>query len=203
MPAHHRIRLTTLAILLTASAGVLAQNPATTAPPAETEQQKPKPPVDVELAEGKLVLPAPAGWKQVKARNRIIELEFTVPAKEVDGDSGRFTVMPSGGSIKANVARWVGQFKNHVPPKEGQVGDVKELEADGMPVHYVDLSGDFQDSPRGPFGPKVEKKDYRMLGAILESKESGNYFFKLVGPQALVADQVKDFEKMITGIRLK
>ncbi|MCA9241712.1 MAG: hypothetical protein KDA37_15990 [Planctomycetales bacterium] len=196
--------LNALCFVLLAASGAAADDTAVAEPStAAADAKAAKPPVEYELGEGKLVLPVPAEWRKVKPRNRIIELEFSAPAKKADEGSSRLTVVLSGGSIKANVARWVGQFKNHVPPKEGQVGDVKELTADDMPVHYVDLAGDFQDSPRGPFGPSVEKRGYRMLAAMLESKESGNYFFKLVGPQALVAEQVKDFEKMITGIRAK
>ncbi len=171
-----------------------------------------KPPVMVGLAEGTLLLPAPAEWVQQKPRNRLIELEFLVPAKAAaspegaEGEaatSGRFTVMQSGGTIRANLERWVGQFKNPKTPEGTELGEAKKLDIDGMPAHLMDLSGTFIDSPRGPFGPKVERENYRMLAAILETKDSGNYFFKLVGPEALIEQQVEPFVEMLKGIQRK
>jgi hypothetical protein len=176
-----------------------------------------KPPVKVELAEGTLVLPAPAEWEQQKPRNRLIELEFLVPAKEeatpeaadskaAEGKPaapGRFTVMQSGGTIRANLIRWVGQFKDPQAPEGSEVGQAKKLDIDGMPAHLIDLSGTFIDSPRGPFGPKVERENYRMLAAILETKDSGNYFFKLVGPEELIKEQAEAFVEMLKGIQRK
>lgn len=171
-----------------------------TAEKGEAKKEQEKPPVMVELAEGKLLLPAPGEWKRVKPRNRLLEVEFNIPAKEAEGAAARFTVMASGGTIRQNVDRWIGQFRNHKAPENGQVGQVTRHEIDGMIAHCVDLTGDFQDSPRGPFGPKVERKGYRMLGAILETKESGNYFFKLVGPEKLVQENAKAYLEMLKGI---
>ncbi|TWT36702.1 hypothetical protein KOR34_16420 [Posidoniimonas corsicana] len=170
--------------------------------PKDAAAAKPKPPVMVPLADGDLVMPAPADWKQVKPRNRIIEQEFAVAIKEVDAPA-RFTVMASGGSIEQNVNRWIGQFKKLAQPEEGKPGELHDLEVNGMKAHWVDLAGDYLDSPRGPFGPKVEKKDYRVLAAIVETKDSGNYFFKLVGPDKVVAKHKDAFLTMLKGVKAK
>lgn len=190
-----------VAALLLPSAAAFAQDDAVAEAPAAQEAPAQEPTI-VELAEGDLTMPAPASWKKVQPRNRIIEQEFAVSIKELDAPA-RFTVMASGGSIEQNVNRWVGQFKRLAQPEEGKPGELHDLEVNGMKAHWVDLSGDYLDSPRGPFGPKVERKNYRVLAAIVETKDSGNYFFKLVGPEQVVAAHKEAYLEMLKGVKAK
>lgn len=155
----------------------------------------------VSLADGALRLPVPNDWQEVKPRNRIIELEFAVTQQPGGNNPARFTVMPSGGTVQQNVARWRGQFTRLDQSPGGASTKPEATEVRGMQTHLVDLSGDYQDAPRGPFGPKVEKKDHRMLAAIVQTPDSGNYFFKLVGPKETVGQHAKAFRAMIQGIR--
>ena len=46
----------------------------------------------------------------------------------------------------------------------------------------VDLSGTYMDRP-GPMAPGVERPNYRMLAAIIETTQNGNHFIKFYGPQ--------------------
>ncbi|TWT73726.1 hypothetical protein Pla123a_36190 [Posidoniimonas polymericola] len=192
--------LLTAALMLSPAAAV-AQEAAVADAPAAQE------PTIVELADGDLTMAAPASWKKAPPRNRIIEQEFAVAIKELDVPA-RFTVMASGGSIEQNVSRWVGQFSRldepkNGGPKEGKPGELHELDANGMKAHWVDLSGDYMDSPRGPFGPQEERKDYRVLAAIVETKDSGNYFFKLVGPEQVVAKHKEAYLEMLKSVKAK
>ena len=165
--------------------------------------KKKAPPHLVELAAGKLVLPVPGEWKLVKPRNRIIQHEFSVAPVKGDEIASRMTIMSAGGGVKANIARWEGQFKT----SDGKpLGDddkrVTEKKIGDLKIHLVDLSGDFQDSPRGPFGPKVNRPGYRMLAAIIPLKEGGTWFVKLYGPQATIKSAEKSFSAMIAGVKL-
>ena len=62
------------------------------------------------VANGEFSLAAPAGWKQVQPRSRIVENEFAIEPVKPDDQPGRMTSMGAGGSIEANIARWYGQF---------------------------------------------------------------------------------------------
>ncbi|MEM6798728.1 MAG: hypothetical protein AAF589_04370 [Planctomycetota bacterium] len=147
------------------------------------------------LAEGELKVDAPKAWKKVKPRNRIIEAEFTVPA---DADpAGRLTIMASGGSIDANLARWVGQFSKS--GDESAEPKIEKEEVNGMKLTIFDATGTYLDSPRGPFGPKVEKAGYRMIAGILQTGGVGNYFFKLVGPEEIVEENAEAFRAMVSS----
>jgi len=158
-------------------------------------------PQDIELADGKLVLPVPGDWKTVKPKSRIIRHEFSIPAAKEDKTPGRMTIMAAGGGIEANIARWAGQFQT----AEGKpLGDddkkVTEKKVGDLEVHLVDLTGTYNDSMRGPFGPKVKRPGYRMLAAIIPLKQDGTWFIKFYGPQATVKAAEKAFQKMIDGM---
>lgn len=163
---------------------------------------KPAEPQVIELAEGKLILPVPGSWKSVKPRSRILKHEFAIAAAEGDADPGRMTIMSAGGGLEANIARWVGQFQTSDGKPLGE--DAKKIEkkkVGDLEVHVVDLTGDFQDSMRGPFGPKVSRPGYRMLAAIIPVKDGGTWFIKSYGPQATMKAAEKDFAAMVAGVK--
>jgi hypothetical protein len=159
-------------------------------------------PAEIDLAGGKLILKAPATWVRKAPQTRIVEHEFSIPAVDGDGADGRLTVMGAGGSVAANVDRWYAQFSQ---PDGGSTRDrakVKKFAAAGRDVHLVDLSGTFKDQ-RGPMAPAVERPDYRMLAAIVETKDAGNYFIKFYGPKRTVGENEKAFVEMIEGLKQK
>lgn len=150
---------------------------------------------DITLGGGSVKLTAPASWKKKKPRSRILAYEFSIPAGDKDLRDGRFTVSTMRGSVKANIDRWVKQFPKATNKK------VEEKKVGEQVVHLVDLTGTFMDS-RGPAFPAVERDDYRMLGAIIPTKENGQHFLKFYGPSKVIDKQSKAFEKMIQSMKL-
>jgi hypothetical protein len=155
----------------------------------------------IDLARGKFIMVPPSTWESVPPKSGIVEYEFKAP-KDKKEDSARITIMQATGGIAANVDRWKGQFEG---VKEG---DVKEEKKDitGATVHIVDIAGTFKDSMGGgPFAPgKIEKREnYRMLGAIIETKDSGTIFVKMTGPQATVESLAEDFKKSVLEVKGK
>ena len=155
----------------------------------------------MELAEGKLTIRVDDSWKRVKPRVRIIDHEFSIPAAEGDERPGRMTVMGAGGSIEANIARWVGQFSQPDGKSTQDRTKVEKKTIAGQEVHFVDISGTFDDK-RGPFAPGVKRPKYRMLSAIILTKKNGNYFVKCYGPEKTMAKHEKAFQQMIAGMKL-
>lgn len=153
------------------------------------------------IAGGSLSLEAPAGFERVRPKSGMVETEFAIPS-EGDSPAGRMTVMGAGGSVQANVERWAGQFSQ---PDGGDTKDkltTKKLEVAGSRVTLVDITGTFLDQPAGPFagGPTVQRPDYRMLAAIVETPAAGNYFLKFYGPAATVGKHADGFQKMLEGM---
>ena len=180
------------------------EKPAAEAPAAEKPAAQPPAGGDrkIEMAGGKLKMTAPANWQRKKPQNQIIEHEFAVPPAEDDSEDGRVTIMGAGGSVDANIERWVGQFTQ--PDGSATKAKTSKLKVGDDEVHIVDISGTFNDT-RGPFSgtPAVERKKYRMLSAIVTTKKFGNYFVKFAGPQRTVAENEKAFEAMLQGLETK
>lgn len=163
---------------------------------ATAAEEKEENPNAISLSDGKITMVAPEGWQRKQPRVRIIEAEFAVPAVGDDENDGRITVMGAGGSVKANIDRWIGQFV------QTDRNEVKKKEIAGQEVHIVDLSGTFKDQ-RGPFAPATIRKDYRMLGAIIVTENAGQYFAKLYGPKKTIEANVDKFEELLKSLKVK
>ena len=156
----------------------------------------------VSLADGKLTLTAPEGWTKKPPASRIVEAELATPPAKGDETPGRLTAMGAGGSVEENITRWAKQF----PGEGGAAAKPKldKLSVGGAEVQIVDLSGTYEDKPGGPFAGKgVMRENYRMLGAIIQTKDAGNYFLKLYGPKATIGEAEKGFHEMIKSLKVK
>lgn len=154
------------------------------------------------IADGGFSLEAPEGWKRVQPKSGIVETEFAIPSAGAGLAPGRMTVMGAGGSVQANIERWFGQFTQPDGSPTKDKATTKTLKLAGCTVTLVDVAGTFKDMPGGPFagGQAVERSDYRMLAAIVETPERGSYFLKFTGPAATVAAQADGFRRMVEGL---
>lgn len=166
-----------------------------TAATAQADEQK-----SFTLADGKLTVSVPEAWKVVTPRSRIIDTEMKVPAAEGDEIDGRVTVMGAGGSVQANIDRWIGQFSQPDGGSSKEKTKTTKKTVAGKEVHIVDVTGTYADSP-GPFAPAVQRPNYRMLAAIVTTKGDGNYFIKFYGPEKTVTNNAAAFNTMINSIK--
>jgi hypothetical protein len=116
------------------------------------------------------------------------------------------TVMGAGGSVDANIDRWLGQFQTENGEKlTKDKAKVEKLKIGGQDAVIVDMSGTYLDKPGGPFAPgaPVERKKYRMLAGVVMTKQLGNYFFKFYGPEKTVEANENAFKKMLESLEAK
>ncbi|MCA9160049.1 MAG: hypothetical protein KDA72_17065 [Planctomycetales bacterium] len=161
----------------------------------------------IELADGKIEMAAPADWKKIEPKSRIVTYEFSAPADAKEGDEkARITIMPAGGSVEENIQRWYGQFEQPDGKATKAKATIEKFDVDGLTVHWVDIPGSFKDSMGGgPFsgGKTVLRKDYRMLGAIIITKDQGQYFIKMTGHKDVVAALADGFKKSLKELKTK
>lgn len=161
----------------------------------------------ISLGDGQVTFMAPAEWKKVQPKSTIIDYEFTAPADALEGDEkARITIMGAGGSLDANIDRWYGQFEQPDGKSTKERAKLDKFTVDGLTVHWVDVSGSFKDTMGGgPFsgGKTVLRKDYRMLGAIIVSKQQGQYFIKMTGHQDVVDQLADGFKKSLKELQAK
>jgi hypothetical protein len=108
-------------------------------------------------------------------------------------DAAELSVARVGGSVDANVQRWVGQFDGS--PK----ADLTEKQVSGMKVTVVRIAGTFLGGGMGGAAP--EKKDgWAMLAAVVEST-GAPYFFKLLGPADQVDHARAAFDQLVASVK--
>jgi len=107
-----------------------------------------------------------------------------------------------GGSIDANIERWVGQFSQPDGSDSMAAAKIGQRKVGALAVTTLDLKGSFG----GGMPPMMQKQapepkaDQRVLGAIAEGPQ-GPVFFKLVGPQATIEGAEAAFGALVDSLR--
>jgi hypothetical protein len=144
---------------------------------------------------------APSGWKQDAPRPMRVAT-YSIPAAKGDPEPAECAVFyfgaGQGGSIDANVQRWVAQFETADGKPLGSPV-AKKGKINKLPVTRLDLEGTYLAST-GPMAPTpVKRPGYKLMGAIVEAPD-GPVFFKLTGPAKTVAAAKADFEKLLSSL---
>jgi len=139
----------------------------------------------------------PSNWK-AEAERPMRLATYTIPPAGGDSEPAECGVyyfgQGQGGSVQANMDRWIGQFQS----KEAAKRDQRTVH--GLKVTTVDTSGAYS----GMGGPMAKaaappKPNYRLLGAIVEGPQ-GSVFFKLTGPDKTVAQSQAAFDKLLASL---
>jgi hypothetical protein len=144
-----------------------------------------------------LTWPDPPKWTRVQPSNRMRKATYRVPRAAGEAEDAELAVFyfgpNDGGGIEANMKRWIDQFKDTDP---------KQVERSirtggGLKQHVIEIA---QGTYSGgmPGSPSADKKDFALLGAIVETP-SGSYFFKMTGPKRTVAGAKAEFFQMLDG----
>jgi hypothetical protein len=158
-------------------------------------------PIKFSVADGQLEFAAPGDWKKIDPAVKMIEAEFSIEPIEGDSKPCRLTVMGAGGSVDANIERWLGQVRQPDGKSSRDKASIAEKEVNGLTIHMVDVAGTYIDQ-RGPEAPKSELANYRLLAAIIETGSHGNYFVKLYGPEKTIARHKDGFVEMVENVKL-
>lgn len=129
---------------------------------------------------------------------------YTIPAAPGDSDGGECIVYyfgpGQGGSVEANIERWIGQFEAPDGGPAGKLAKRSQKTVNGIPATLLDVSGTYLFKPF-PMAPQATKKPgYRMLAAIVEGKDAP-VFFKLTAPAKTAAQAEAAFHQMIESMR--
>jgi hypothetical protein len=187
-----------------------AKDPAATAPPPSTAPAADPhaglapaaAPVPTEPAQaGGLTWEAPTPFVRRAPKSSMRAAEYglkTAPAAEL----GVFYFGPDqGGSVEANMSRWVGQFTQ----ADGSETKAKRSEVthNGVEVSLVEASGMFAGGMAMPGAPQpTALPDAMLLGAIAKGPE-GSVFFKLTGPRDAIESSRPAFDGLLQSITKK
>jgi hypothetical protein len=156
---------------------------------------------------GSIKFTAPAGWQTRPAASSMRVAEFVLPgpagaAATEDAELVVYYFGGSGGSVDANIQRWLGQMQQ---PDGRATADVAVRDArtiNGLKVSTLDLSGTYVAEVRPGAAERHNSPGYRMRTAVVEAPK-GPYYIKLVGPARTVAawnDAFNEFLRSITVV---
>ena len=130
----------------------------------------------------------PSEWQPEKPASRMRKAQYKVGEAEL---VVFYFGKGQGGTVEANVARWLAQFKE---PREKLGAKTSEQKIAGAKITTVSAAGTYMSGP--PFGAKVAKAGYALRAAIIEC-EGGPVFIKMTGPSDAVAQASDAFDKLV------
>jgi hypothetical protein len=147
-----------------------------------------------------LVWTAPSSWKKETPSSSMRRAQYRIPGPGGPAELVVFYFGPGqGGDARANVERWVGQFRRSDGQPIGKGYKTQELKVNGLPAVTVEVAGTYVGGMGGgPSGP--EKPDSMLLGAVVAGPDA-NWFFRAIGPKATLEKERAAFEKMIRSIK--
>jgi len=136
----------------------------------------------------------PSGWKWISGETgmRKAQLAFTdeKTAEKAEVVFYHFGA-GQGGTAKANVDRWLGQFQE---PREKLNAKVEPKKIGNGQVTFVQAEGTYLSGMPG--GPKTAVPNAKLHGAIVDGAD-GNVFIRMTGPKSVVEKAASAFTQMV------
>jgi hypothetical protein len=155
---------------------------------------------------GALHFDAPPTWKPRPSTNSMRVAEFVVPRVAGDPEDAETIVYffgGSGGSVDANIERWVGQFQTE---SGGPVPAPKRTTSTNgsLTTTAIDVSGTYVAQVRPGSAERFNKPTFRMWAAVVETPK-GPYFVKLTGPARTVTHVLTngDVDRFVKSLRFE
>lgn len=132
--------------------------------------------------------------------------QYRLPKVEGDTEDASLVLyyfgQGQGGSTAANIERWVGQMKQEDGGTSKDKAKEEHLEANGLKIATVDLTGTYVAETSPGSGTFHNKPGYRLRAAVVETPR-GSYFVKLVGPEKTVTQWNDSFLSYLRSFEFK
>lgn len=146
----------------------------------------------------------PDDWIEEPTGSPMRVTEFRLPRVPGDAEDAELVVFyfgGSGGSVDANLQRWIAQMEQPDGRSSFEVASTTGFEVDGLEVTLLDVSGTYVAATRPGAATRLNKPDFRLLAAVVETP-TGPYFFKLTGPDRTVALWEDPFNGFLRSVRV-
>jgi len=146
---------------------------------------------------------APPGWVSKPPASSARVAEFTLPRADGDTEDAAVAVFyfpGQGGTVQANLDRWIGQFAQPDGSSSKDVAKTTRLESHGLAITLIDLSGTYVAEVSPGSAEHYNKPGFRMRAAVVETPE-GPYFVKVTGPAKTVTRWDDSFMTFLKSLR--
>lgn len=133
----------------------------------------------------------PARWQSVPNASTMRLATYKIPRAPGDAADAEMSVMQAGGTVDANVERWVGQFD-----AEGQKTAKRTTKKVGaLEVTIVEVEGTFSGGMGPASGPQAGSA---LLAAIVATPDMP-HFFKMTGPAKTVKAARAELDALVAS----
>ncbi len=147
---------------------------------------------------------APAGWVSKPPASSMRVVEYTLPKTAPDTEDAALAVYyfgGQGGTVQANLDRWVGQMTQPDGRASKDVAKTTTMQTTGgLKVTLLDVSGTYVAEMSPGATERFNKPGYRLRAAVIEAPD-GPYYVKLTGPAATVAKWDKEFVAFVKSAK--
>ena len=154
---------------------------------------------------GTLAFTTPPGWKVRAPSSSMRIAEFVLPGQDGASEPAELVVYyfgGTGGSVEANVQRWISQFAQTDGRASSEVARREARTINALKVALVDVSGTYTAEVRPGATEHFNKPGFRMRAAVVDTPK-GPYFVKLVGPASTVTRWDGAFAAFLDSIRFE
>jgi hypothetical protein len=156
------------------------------------------------LAAG-LSFTTPEGWRQSPSTSSMRVAEFTLPRAAGDAEDAQLIVYyfgGQGGSIDANIQRWVGQMQQADGQPSSSVAKRETRTVNGLAVTLVDVSGTYVAEMAPGAAEHHHQPHFRLRAGVIETSR-GPYFIKLTGPEKTVTQWDRAYHQFVSSFKLQ
>ena len=149
---------------------------------------------------------APAGWVSKPPASSMRIVEYALPKTGADAEDAALAVYffgGQGGTVQANLDRWLGQMAQPDGKASKDVAKTTELVSkSGLKTTLLEVTGTYiaELSPGSP--EHFNKPGFRLRAAVIDTPD-GPYFVKLTGPAATVTKWDDSFLGFLKSARVE
>ena len=145
----------------------------------------------------------PTGWIAQPVTSSMRVADFKLPRAAGDSEDATATLYffgaQQGGSVEANMDRWISQMQQPDGKSSKQVAKTTTWNSHGFKVSVVDVSGTYVAETAPGSNQRLNKPGFRQIAAVVETP-NGNYYVKCTGPAKTVTrweNPLMDFIKSL------
>ena len=146
----------------------------------------------------------PQGWQKQPTTSSMRVAEFALPRADGDAEDAQLVLYyfgGSGGSVEANLQRWVSQMQQPDGRPSSAVARKETRTIKGLKVTLLDVGGTYVAETAPGASERHNKQNFRLRAGVVETT-SGPYFIKLTGPAKTVAQWDRAFEQFVASLKL-
>jgi hypothetical protein len=155
-------------------------------------------------AAGALRFTAPPEWTSRPAASAMRVAEYVLPKAAGDPEDGELIVYffgGTGGSVDANIERWLGQMQQPDGRASRDVATRATRTVNGLSVTTLDLAGTYVAEVRPGSSERHNKPGFWMRAAVVTTPR-GPYFVKAVGPAKTMTRWKDALDAFMNSVRV-